>query len=424
MRILLSEGSSSSARQAIYGLRRNHHHQIDLVDPSPWCQCRFSSLVRRRISCPPISRDPLGYAKKIAALVQTGNYDVLFPTHEQAYLFSKFREFFQMHVGLAVPSFDVLRRVQSKAEFVVLMDELGLPIPASRVVETKAELFEHDQFPCFIKLVHSTASLGVQKVHTPEELRSTIERFEKSTLWKEGDSIVIQQPARGRQAVATAVFQEGRLVALACADILKTGIGGGPTLRVSAVHPPVKTHLEKLGRELNWHGPIAIEYFYDSATQQAQYIEANPRIGETCNPKLAGVPLCETVVRISVGEHVDPLPEATPGVMSHGGLVVLIADAYNGASRMQLFQRLIDHWLQRGDFGTCESEMTRLREDRQSLIPATAVVIRLLASPRSAVDLATSTVENYSLPQSAAAFIDNLPDDALSSLMLPKAASV
>lgn len=419
MRILLSEGSSSSARQAIYALGRNHH-QIDLVDPSRWCQCRFSSRVRRRIPCPPISRDPIGYAKKIASLVQSGDYDVLFPTHEQVYLFSKFRDFFQRHVGLAVPSFDVLRRIQSKSEFVVLMDELRLPIPASRVVKTKADLFEHDQFPCFVKLVHSTASLGVQKVDTPEELRSTIERFEKSMLWKVGDSIVIQQPARGRQAVATAVFQEGRLVALACADILKTGIGGGPTLRVSAVHPPVRTHLETLGRELNWHGPIAIEYFYDSATEQVQYIEANPRIGETSNPRLAGVPLCETVVRISVGEHVDPLLEATPGIVSHSGFVVLIADAYNGASRIELLQRLVDHWLKRGDYGTCPSEMTRVREDRLSWIPATAVALGLLASPRSAVRLATGTVENYSLPQSAADVIDNLPDDALSSSMLPQ----
>ena len=415
MRILLSEGSSNSARQALYGLR--HDHQIDLVDPSAWCQCRFSSLVRQRIACPTVARDPLGYAKRITEVIQRNGYDILFPTHEQVYLFSKFRDFFQQHVGLAVPEFDAIRRVQSKAGFVALMEELELPIPGSRVVASKTELFEHDRFPCFVKLVHSTASLGVQKVDSADELRSAIERFEKSLVWKEGDPILIQQPAVGGQAEVSAVFQEGRLVASACRDVLETGIGGGPSQRISAFHPLVKTHMEKLGMTLNWHGPISVEYFYDAETQQPQYIEANPRISETLNAELAGVPVCETVARISIGEHVDPLPEATPGVMSHTGFTVLIADAYNGASRTQLFKRLCNHWFRRGDYGTCESEITRLGEDPLSLVPATAVILRLLVSPRSAKGLATSTVDNYSLPHAAAKIIDELPADALEQLM-------
>ncbi len=415
IRILLSEGSSNSARQTLYGL--GHKYTVDLVDPSPWCQCRFSSLVRRRIPCPQIAKDPVGYVRFVAKLVQQHRYDVLFPTHEQVYVFAKFRDAFQRHVGLAVPGFEAIHRVQSKAKFAVLMEELGLPTPATKIVLTKAKLSAHDEFPCFVKLAHSTASLGVQKVSDAVELSDAVDRFEQTGAWREGHEIVIQQPAAGRQSEVSAVFQNGRLVGIACADVLETGIGGGPTLRRSASHPAVIQQVERLGGYLNWHGPISLEYFYDSDTQQPFYIEANPRIGETLNAQISGVNLCEATVRIALGEYVERMPEAKPGVLSHNGFIVMIADAYNGATRRQLLKRLINHWTRQGDYGTCDSDMTRLREDKLSLIPAAAVIFRLLVSPRSARGLAQSTVDNYSLPTTAASLIDKLGDQELNDLL-------
>ena len=60
-----------------------------------------------------------------------------------------------------------------------------------------------------------------------------------------------------------------------------------------------------------------------------------------------------------------------------------------------------------------ESEMTRPRVDLLSLIPATAVILRLLVAPRSAQELAKGTVDNYSLPARAAQIVDDLPADAV-----------
>ncbi|MEZ6090590.1 MAG: hypothetical protein R3C05_21730 [Pirellulaceae bacterium] len=254
-----------------------------------------------------------------------------------------------------------------------------------------------------------------------DELGQTLDRFQNSGSWSPGDTFLIQQPAPGRQAEAAAVFQKGKLIGAACADVLATGIGGGPALRRSASHPMVVEHLRRLGEHLEWQGPMSVEYFYDHESQQPYYIEANPRIGESLHAKISGVPLCDATVRIALGEDVDPLPDATPGIMSHNGFIVMIADAYNGATRFQLFKRLLNHWLGRGDFGSCESDMTRLREDKLSLVPATAVILRLLVAPRSANSLAQGTVDNYSLSYAAATAIDRLPDDFLASIGSPSA---
>ena len=403
IRILLSEGSSNSARQTLYGLGRDK--VIDVLDPSAWCQCRFSSLVRRRIACPKIARDPAGYIKFAADLVRRESYDVLFPTHEQVYAFSKFRESFSKHVGLAVPEFEVLRRVQSKSEFFSLMNELGLPMPETQIVYSIEELNSVCDFPLFLKLIHSTASLGVKRVSSAAEAVETMKMFEQRGLWKRGDAIVLQQPAPGRQAEVTAVFQHGRMVAAACGDVLATGIGGGPALRRTAIHPLVLKHMETFGQQLNWHGPLSVEYFYDHDTEKPYYIEANPRIGESFNRLAGGVNVCEATVRVSLGEHVARYPDVRPGVITHNGFIVLIAAAYNGASRLELLQKLWKHWTQRPRH---QSEMTRPVEDWMSIIPATAVITLLLMSPRSAQRLAHGTVENYSLPSEAAEIIDHL----------------
>lgn len=380
---------------------------IDILDSSRWCQCQFSRLVRRRIPAPPIAKDPLGYLRLVARLVQQHEYDVLFPTHEQVYAFAKFRDQFSKHVGLAVPDFEILRRVQNKGTFCELMRELGLPIPPTRMVDQVEGLSTSDDYPLFVKLIHSTASLGVKKVASAAEGIAVLQDFARRGVWKPGEPVVLQQPAPGQQGEVTAVFQEGRMVAAACADVLATGIGGGPALRRTAIHPPVLADLEKFGREVGWHGPISMEYFYDHKQQQPFYIEANPRIGESLNCLAGGVNLCEATVRVSLGEQVPRYPEVRPGVVTHNGFVVMIAAAFNGQGRWQLLQRMWKHWTSRPRH---ESEMTRPREDWMSLIPATAVITLLLLSPQSAHQLAYGTVENYSLPSSAAAVIDGLQE--------------
>lgn len=408
VKVLLSEGSSNSARQTLYGLGRKY--QIDIVDPSPWCQCRYSSLVRRWFRCPSAAKDPGAYVSNIVKLIERERYDVLFPTHEQVYVLSRFRKSLGKRVGLAVPAFESLRRMQSKAEFSRLMNDLSLPTPVSRIVDCESEVISHQQFPCYLKLAHSTASLGVKRAEDRAGLVAAVADFKRAGLWSDGTEILIQQPAKGRQAEVSAVFQDARLIAVSCADVLATGIGGGPALRVSAEHRDVVDHVKQLGSALQWHGPMVLEYFYDSSTGKPEYIEANPRIGESFNSFLSGVNVCDLVARMSLGETIETLSVGVAGAHSHNGFILLIADAYNGANRRQLLKRLWDGWTGQGVYAQFESEMTRPREDFGSLIPATVVTLGLLANPRSAIRLTEDTVANYSLPQNAASIIEALPE--------------
>ena len=80
LRVLVSEGSSTSAREAITILGLSGHH-VEVCDPSAWCLSRYSRFVRKFHHCPGLRIDPAGYLAVVERLIGTGGFDVLLPTH-------------------------------------------------------------------------------------------------------------------------------------------------------------------------------------------------------------------------------------------------------------------------------------------------------------------------------------------------------
>ena len=407
LKILLTEGSSTSARQTLFAL--GGKHTIDLIDPSPFCQCRFSRFVRRVHRCPPFARDPAAYLSFLIERLQAEHYDVLFPTHEQVYLVSRFREPLGRLTAFAVPEFAAIERMIDKANFVRLLDELGLPKPATEIVRTKVELLATAGFPRFVKLAMSTAGEGVRLVHNRAELERVAEEFDRAGLLDGQTEILVQERAVGTKASMAGIFDRGRLVARHFDDATAIGVGGSSLGRVSVDDPMASEHLERFGTHLAWHGAAAIEYFRDPATGALQYIECNPRIGETINCTLAGVNLCEQWLRVALGEPVEPSPLPQSGVRTHQGFLALLALALKRGTRRQLFGELFRRWTGRDFYRDAQNELTRPRQDWMSLIPSSAVTLLLLARPQAAQWLVSRTVNNYSLTGPAAAIIRSLP---------------
>jgi hypothetical protein len=98
LRVLVSEGSSTSAREAITILGLSGH-TIEVCDPSPWCLSRFSQLVGKFHRCPGLRDDPrLSGVHRAAAA--DGKFDVLLPTHEQGFLFARAKRRIEGRAGL------------------------------------------------------------------------------------------------------------------------------------------------------------------------------------------------------------------------------------------------------------------------------------------------------------------------------------
>jgi hypothetical protein len=170
-RVLLSEGSSLSARQAVTALGLAGH-RVGVCDPDPLCLSRFSRFVTNYYQCPPIGKDPWAYLDFVLRILSQGDWDVLFPTHEQAFLFSRERARIPPGIGLAVADFQSFMQIQGKAALVETLDRLSIPQPASHIIRTHEELLGERRFPFYLKADYATASTAVWRIHSPAELPS------------------------------------------------------------------------------------------------------------------------------------------------------------------------------------------------------------------------------------------------------------
>src|SRR5262244_2217193 len=252
-RILFSEGSSLTAREFLSVLGPAGHH-IEIVDPNPFCICRFSRWTKRVHRCPPASRDPLGYLNTINGLLAGGGFDVLLPTHEQAWLLAAGRARLDPNAPIALASADAFSRVQSKIEFARLLDEVGLPQPKWALVDSPDQLARW-QPPFYLKAPFSTAGAGVRCVTQAGDAKGTFQSLRRAS---HGGPLMVQDAARGEYAQVQALFDHGRLIAAHTSAQTAVGIGPSAAGRVSVDHPFARRDVAKLGEHLSWHGGLTL----------------------------------------------------------------------------------------------------------------------------------------------------------------------
>jgi hypothetical protein len=256
VRVLLSEGSSLTAREVLTCLGPAGYH-LEALDPDPLCIARFSRWMRRVHRCPRPGADPIAYLDAVKRVVDEHRIDVVLPTHEQAWLFAAGAPLLSgVPVAVAdVASFD---RVQSKIEFARLLDELGLAQPRWRLVSDRRDL-EDLLFPYWLKSAFSTAGRGVRLV-TDERSRAEAERELHEPA---GASVMVQAPATGQYGQVQGLFDRGRLVAAHTSVQIGIGIGPSAAARLSVDHPIPRRDIATLGEALAWHGGLTLDYLHE-----------------------------------------------------------------------------------------------------------------------------------------------------------------
>src|SRR5260370_37035734 len=84
-RILLSEGSSLSAREAVTALGLAGF-RVELVSSDPLCLARFSRFVRHVHPPPPSGINPDGYLAAVLDVAARRRIELLMPCHNQPVL--------------------------------------------------------------------------------------------------------------------------------------------------------------------------------------------------------------------------------------------------------------------------------------------------------------------------------------------------
>src|SRR5262245_45286298 len=304
MRVLLSEGNSTSAREAITALGLAGH-TIEICDPEPFCLGRFSRFVSRLHRCPGIGEDPGGYLAFIGNLLARKRFDVLLPIHEQGLVFARARDRLAALTRFAIPSFDSYLAALDKARFSRLLTTLGIAQPQTEILPSLDALSPSLPFPYVLKASIGTASRGTFLIRDQAKLAAA-----GAALATYRGAILLQQWLDGPTEHVQAVFQHGRLIGIAAFAQLMAGAGGGPALKETIAVDPVEREVAAIGARLAWHGAISFDYVRTAG--DAQFVDCNPRLVEPMTAHFAGADLTGLLLAISCGEPVATMVKAGP----------------------------------------------------------------------------------------------------------------
>jgi predicted ATP-grasp superfamily ATP-dependent carboligase len=383
LRVLLSEGSSTSAREAITALGLAGHI-VEVCDPSPVCLGRFSRFVSKFHRCPGLRDDPAGYLSFVEKLLVERPFDVLLPIHEQGFVFARVRERFDARIGLALPVFESYRTAHSKAGFSRLLDELRMPQPATRIVTSPSGLRDAVRFPCVVKTSIGTASRGIWFVRDDAGLLRVLQELAASEAF--ADEVLVQDLVAGATEKAQAIFSHGKLLGFHAYRQIAAGAGGGEAIKQSVRRPKVRADVATIGERLGWHGALSVDTIMPEEGAHL-FIDCNPRLVEPMSAYLAGLDLVDLLLRVSQAKTPQPAPDSREGVRTHLAMQVLLGCAARGGTRREIFREGIRVTARRGSYADSVEELTPVRRDWISAVPLAMTTLALLANPKLAATL-------------------------------------
>lgn len=384
-RVLLSDGSGVSSAQVARLLGEDGHH-VEVLDAGGALLTRSLRWVRAVHAVPPFGADPFAWLDAALHVLERGGFDALLATQEQvAVLALEAHRVHGLGVGLAVPGFAALARVQDKAEAWRTLRELGLPHPATALVAKPGDLLTRAYLPGYVKTRIGTASRGVRPVRDRADLSRVAAEFAGEA---DHGGVLAQERLDGPLVMVQSVFDRGRLIAWHAALRVREGVGGAALVKEGVDLPAVAEHLTALGSGLGWHGALSADAVLTPGGPS--YIDLNPRLVEPGNARRCGTDLTGALLRVSLGEPQVPVPNRF-GQRTHQLLPALLTAAPRG--RAAVLGELASVALRRGG----AEELTPPWRDRWAaalLVKATAL---LLANPDRARLVADGTVGDYAL---------------------------
>jgi predicted ATP-grasp superfamily ATP-dependent carboligase len=397
-RILLSEGSSLSAREAVTALGLAGH-RVELMSSDPLCLARFSRFVSRVHRAPPSGSDPDGYLAAVLDVVARRSIDVLLPVHEQAYLFAAAPHRLPKRLGVALADFSAFEQLQSKAALTALLTRLNIPQPATKIVHAPEHFSCMRSYPFFVKAAFGTASSGVWRIDDAMQRDALAHDLTQRRAFDAG--VVVQAAANGPLERTQAVFDRGRLVACHIYRQIASGPGGGDVLKRSMRRPEARMSVETIGAALNWHGALSFDYIVDADSGAPLLFDANPRLVEPMNGWLSGVDLAGALLALSLGESPSAQPDGRVDVVTRLGLMGLMDAARLRGSRGDVLRELLQLACAAGRYAGSVEELVPLRSDPYCIVPLGVVLGKLMLSPGAGAELSRQTIEAYSLTPAA-----------------------
>lgn len=270
-----------------------------------------SKFVERVHKTAVLAENPDGFARDVLQLCQRNSYDVLLPLNlESTEALLPFKDALRSQTGLLLPTAEQLSIGADKGRTAQLCEELDIPHPRTWHLKDRDELErlrEEVEYPVVIKHARNLGgSRGVRIVGNVQEFQSACDYLQE--LRASDTPLLVQEYIPGLLFDAVGVAKDGYCPRMfTAARKLMYPISGGVTcISVSTRSSELKELSAKIIDQLNWTGPIEIEFKLDARDGQYKLIEINPRFWASlgasvkCNVNFAAI-----AVDLAMGRKVE-----------------------------------------------------------------------------------------------------------------------
>jgi predicted ATP-grasp superfamily ATP-dependent carboligase len=247
-----------------------------------------SKYCREFLLHPSLDRDPRGAADAVFSYLDHVPDAVVFATSDRWHelIYADRDQVGRRRIPAGVPSPDRFHAACDKAETVLRADRLGIPVPATYLPESFAQmeqLARSIEYPLVVKPRRSVVTQrgqvavtgGVGYARTPAELRESYRRISTRA-----PNPMIQRFVEGEGIGVFLLCDEGvpllRFAHRRLRDVIPTG--SASALRESIPYPlELGRQAESLAADLQWSGPMMVEFRVNARTAEAYLIEINGR---------------------------------------------------------------------------------------------------------------------------------------------------
>ncbi|MBT4540975.1 ATP-grasp domain-containing protein [Candidatus Woesearchaeota archaeon] len=216
---------------------------------------------------------------------------MLLPVHKETYTISKYRKKLSKHMKICVDDYDKIMSVHNKRKIPLLLKKYKIPTPKTIIVKDILELYKITpklNFPVFIKLPESAASIGLVKVKNRDDLIYEFSNAVKKSKLKPRNYPIIQEGVGGEDYCVTALFNKGKKRAMMTYKNIKTyPYKSGPSVyRKNVNAEEMEKIATKFLEKIKWHGLAEIDFRMGS-DKKPVLIEINPRFWGGLNQSVA-----------------------------------------------------------------------------------------------------------------------------------------
>jgi len=228
----------------------------------------------------------------------------------------------ELKVELLGTPLQAIKRAEDRKEFKAMMQELGEPVPESRIVNRIEEALEFARgigYPVIVRPAYTLGGTGGGVARNEEELRSIALKGLKLSLIKQ---ILVEHSVAGWKEIEYEVIRDSADNCISVCNmenIDPVGIHTGDSIVVapSQTLSDREYHLLrrsaiKIIRALGIEGGCNIQFALDPGSMRYYVIEVNPRVSRSSAlaSKATGYPIARVATKIALGLTLDEIPNA------------------------------------------------------------------------------------------------------------------